>query len=851
MCPRLLSSMPGQPQLQPSQVEPCAAADWQKLRALICAAGGAWSLLAPTLAADDTGLTSRPAATALTNAIEVPDGTLLFLEVRINGQPTQSIVSFREYGGRLFIGRDDLQQLGIKSEQLQPAATAADPSRAPSATAGLVGLDQLSELSYRYDPATQSIDLILSDRLRTPNVLSNRAKTASAWASSTGAVLNYDAYLQSDTDTFSNASLTVANEQRLFSALGILDNTGIARASRGQPPYLRLDSAWHYDNPQDLTTAQAGDVISSSLNWSRAVRLGGFQYRRNFALRPDLITFPVPQLSGSAAVPSAVDLYINNVRQFSDQVPSGPFVINNPLALTGAGQARLVIRDALGREVSTTLPIYVDNRMMATGLNAYSIEAGVLRRGYGLHSFDYGQTPAFSASYRHGLSDAITLEAHNEASESLFNTGAGGLLRLGQWGVINSAVSGSAGSNSGLQINLGYQLILPALSFSAQTTRNFHRYSDLAAIGATAPPHAFDQINLAVPLFQTQSFGLNYVHTSNTPNFATFDATTTPIAGTPLSTQVNTASRILSMSYSAQLIKRCSLFGNAYRDLNQGGVYGVYVGVSIDLGHRLVGFVNGGRSQGQNNYGASLTKTSDYDGGWAWGLQDSESGSLYSRLAHSTYLGRYGEVGASVQQITGQTNLSLQANGGLVFMDGVLEPSRHVYDSFALVSTNGVAGVPVLNENRMIGSTSANGHLLIPDLNSYQRNHISIDTMGLPVDVSIPIDSIEVVPRGQSGALARFDIQRYSAATIILVDAGGVLLPSGTLVKHRESGTNFVVGYDGQVFVEGLQEHNHLDIGDSKLSCGTSFDYQTGSQRQISLPTIGPLVCKPNRGHPA
>ena len=97
-------------------------------------------------------------------------------------------------------------------------------------------------------------------------------------------------------------------------------------------------------------------------------------------------------------MPSAVDLYINDVHQFSGEAPSGPFVIDTPVALTGGGDARMVVRDDLGREVSTTLPIYVDNRMVAKGLTNYSVEGGFLRRNYGVSSFDYGQMPSLSGS---------------------------------------------------------------------------------------------------------------------------------------------------------------------------------------------------------------------------------------------------------------------------------------------------------------------------------------------------------------------------------------------------------------------------------------------------------------------
>lgn len=774
------------------------------------------------------------------------DAIPLYLDVTINGQPTQTVAAFYQKDGRLYADLEDLGQLGLETAQLRNLAglRTIRVDRAQAGEARLIALDQVPGLQYHYDASHQAIALIAGDRLVAPNQIGQRPSSSLPAAADTGLVLNYDAFLQGSPDHDATTTLSVSNEERLFSRLGIFGNTGVARAGGGLDPYTRLDSAWHYDDPQKLTTAQIGDAISSSLNWSRAVRLGGLQFRRNFALRPDLITFPIPTLSGSAVVPSSVDLYINNVRQFSSEVPSGPFVINNPVALTGSGQARLVVRDELGREVSTTLPLYVDNRMVASGLDSYSLEGGFLRRNYGVRSFDYGQAPSFNGSWRRGLSDFFTLESHGEGAAGLYNAGAGGLLRLGQSGVINAAAAGSTGRTNGAQLSLGYQLILPRFSLVTQTTRNFSQYRDLASIGGAPPPRIFDQVNISVPILLTQSIGFSYIHSRGDADFGQIQGQAA--VSTTTTTTGDSVTRIGSITYTAQLLRWCSLFANAYKDFDSSHSHGFWIGLSLDLGHRVTGFVNGGRSQDQNSYGASLIKTADYGGGVEWGVQDNENGGDYSRLARAGYLGRYGELSAAAQSSQGQTVLSLEGNGSLIFMDGTLEPSRHVYDSFALVSTDGISGIPVLNENRVMGNTDHSGHLLIPDLNSYQHNHIEIDSLVLPPDANIPVNRIDVVPRSQSGVLAHFAVQRYTAATIDLVDAAGKPLPIGTLLHHTESGQDFVVGYDGQAFIENLQAHNHLSARNAdphqRVDCSATFDYQS-PRDGASLPTIGPVAC--------
>src|SRR5581483_1834284 len=99
-----------------------------------------------------------------------------------------------------------------------------------------------------------------------------------------------------------------------------------------------------------LMTYRGGDAISGGLNWTRPIRFGGVQVQRNFDLRPDLVINPLPTFSGSAAVPSTLDVYMGNIKTYTQQVPAGPFQINN-LPLVSAGEARVFLTQSNGQQV--------------------------------------------------------------------------------------------------------------------------------------------------------------------------------------------------------------------------------------------------------------------------------------------------------------------------------------------------------------------------------------------------------------------------------------------------------------------------------------------------------------------
>ena len=86
-------------------------------------------------------------------------------------------------------------------------------------------------------------------------------------------------------------------------------------------------------------------------------------------------------------------------------------------------------------------------------------------------------------------------------------------------------------------------------------------------------------------------------------------------------------------------------------------------------------------------------------------MQTGGTGAVPYRQAQLRYLGHAGEVIAAAQNIDRQTGASLDVSSALVFMDRSLRVSRRIDDGFALVSTDGVAGIPVLHENRVIGTT--------------------------------------------------------------------------------------------------------------------------------------------------
>jgi len=794
------------------------------------------SLSTCLLALTITPVTPIAAAAALVAAPEAQAGLVaaqpneLYLDVSIDGQPTGLLVSVLQEGASLRMTVESLRELGL------------DPARFGVADRTDFLLDEIDGMTWRYDSAAQTLALTLADRLRVARVLSARTVRASgAGQASRGMLLNYNVFAQS-----SGGSVASNLDLRYFDPRGSLSSTGAAILRGEERGYTRYDTTWTHANQDRLTTVQLGDTVTPALSWSRALRLGGIEWRRNFELRPDLVTYPVASIAGSAVVPTSVDLFVNNVRQFSSSVPTGPFVVDQVAGLNGAGQATVITRDALGREIATTLPLYVDTRLLARGLTDFAVSLGALRRDYGVASFRYGG-PAAVGSVRHGWTDRLTLEGHAEAGKGQVLVGGGVLARVPGAGVASGALAVSAGRYRGWQATLGYQYVSPRFALDLQSIRASAGFGDLGTLEGTPVPRALDRASISTA-FGGNSFSLNLIGL-RTPLVAggapLIDPFGNPLGGlTALAPTPTQVTRTVSLAWSRSVGLRGYFSLGAFQDLERRAERGITATFSMAFDSRVAVNASAGRQRGEQVASLSMGRAPDFDGGLGWAVQTGKTGPQRYDQAQLQYLGAHGRAIVSTQRVGDSRNTSLDVSGAIVAMDGAVLTARNVGRGFALVSS-GVPGLPVLQDNRPIGRTDRNGRLLVPDLQPYAASRIAIDPSSLPSDTRIPHTLLEIVPRQNAGVVARFAIERYAAATLTLVRADGTVPDVGTLARLDGSELTAMVGYDGVLFIEGLRAQNRVRVGSGTAVCEVRFDYKPVAGE---LPVIGPLVCQPLQG---
>lgn len=773
----------------------------------------------------------------------------LFLEVFINGTTANLVAEIiRRRDGSLGATRGELRQIGV-----------ATPNSGDDKD--VVSLDAIPGLGVRYEERLQQLHLTLGDEIRIAREYSADAPTGAITqrkldvSSDYGTVVNYNLFgtggrgYNSTAGSYSTGSVSL--DARSFSPYGVLQQTAIAGTSLSKKGILRLDSQFVFAHRDSMTVATLGDSVSGGLNWTRPIRHGGAQVSRQFSLRSDLVTSPLPSVSGSAAVPSTVDVYVDNVRVASQQVGAGPYRITSLPVPSESGSARIVVRDITGKETVTAMPFFTSAKLLAKGNLDYALDAGFPRLNYALESFDYSKRFMGMGSVRYGLTDWLTTEAHMEGTARLGVAGAGAVFSGGQLGLFSIAGAGSwFGGNIGAMTYASWQKNLGGFFLGVSSQRTFGRYEDVASV--TAQNNAFrtsqnladsgfytlqrsprvskaiDRFTLGVPLPNLKaSFSLSFINIER----ATKDK-----------------SHLINMSYSQILLDKYNIFLSGYGDIANKRDVGVVAGLSFPLGPELLAqdvLVTSSASATRSGWsgGIEISKAmGQQEKDFGWRVFDNE-GQTTQRGAVGAYRSPWARLEAGVRQDRNTVGGHGEVDGAVVLSPKGVFLSNRINDAFAIVDA-GTPNVEVLHENRPVGKTGWNGKLIVPNLQSFQKSKIAINPDSLSHDKLANVTEADVLPgyRGSTTVEVK-SLSVQETARVELRNSKGEHFPVGTKAQHVEANATYTIGYGGTAYLREIDDQNTLIVQHGTGTCRATF---VRTDRKGIKGNVGPLTCMPD-----
>jgi outer membrane usher protein len=751
-----------------------------------------------------------PAAAVPSSGSEAAPEELL-VQVDVNRQGLNETVIVLRRDARLYFAREDLERWRLKLPGVEPLMHNGQ---------AYYPVDDVPGASFVLDERHQTLAVTAGPEAFSQTSSALRGTLATdAVLPQPGGFLNY---ALSASHTQADDTQNGVFEGGFFSRYGVLTSGLLAPQLDSSSSWVRLDTTYTIDFPERLESLRLGDSVTRGGAWGLPVRFGGIQYGTKFGVQPGFIPFPVATALGRAALPSTVDVFINNALVTRREVPPGPFSIANIPVVTGAGDVQVVVRDLLGREQVYTQPFYGSTALFREGISDYSFELGALREQFGLQSSEYGEAIGVG-TYRRGLTDTLTGELRAEAARSAKSAGASIAFLAGRLGVANASLAASSSpGDSGRLLGLGFERSTRTLSFGVQTETSSRGFRQAGMLEGELPLKRRSIENLGLPFGAAGT--LSFTHA--TQEFYDRDDV-----------------EVSTLSYSLSLGKFGQVSMSAIHSSGATGGDALFATLAVPLGGTTsasAGFESTRPAGGRSDNLATLAVQKSLPLGEGYGYRLQERGeNLYGSFALAGPVGTY-EVEA-VRPEAGDTATRLSARGGLGSAGGHVFASREFTESFAVVKVADFPGVRVLQDHQVAARTDEDGYAVLPRLRAYDRNPIGIEQTDLPFDSRLGSLQINATPYYRSGVYVEFPVRRIRAATLHVVLDDGSDLPSGALARIAGRSEAFPVALHGEAYLEGLEEKSRVVFSWKGQSCEIDLSLPKGDQ---PLPDLGTYVCK-------
>ncbi len=604
---------------------------------------------------------------------------------------------------------------------------------------------------------------------------------------------------------YSNPSLSAQNQ--FTTQFGSLVNIGGVSL---QNSFIRNQSYWQTDFPKFMTSLILGDTNSYPGQWGNSIYYGGIHYGSNVNLQPFTVFSATPVIQGQAAVPSTAQLLLNNQTLLSKtDVNAGPFSISNIPVVNGNGTVTMLLQNNTGAIYDqVTVPFYASPKILKEGVYQYRYDSGLPNTNPGGWNVGYQESTAFfSTDHLYGVTNNYTMDIHSEIQPTqLYNIGithnflvfnelvatistAASTSQWGVGGLVGFGINRQVTDNS--RISYGYNVTL--------TTQQFQQLGISTMTGQDYPIQQTLFINLPLTKSSSVSLGANQQSQIGTGSSNTYNSTFL----WQITKSVNFS---LTGMYSIQ--PQGSPVISGYANLN----YIFENASSIQNGIQSM------QQGNQTNYLATTqyqyndpTNTYGYNAGASY-AGDSTNSSTSSTNATSLNGGgfyNFKNFNTTMQASVANTNdynFVGSVQGVMTISGEGLSLGRYSNLSFALIKV-GIPNVSVMLNGSYIGKTDIDGYFLLPNIQSYLPQKISLDPTTLPINVVLNEYEKTIVTPLNGGILVSFEATQYIPAIMHLIT-------DSNTNRYADSGLPATLY---EINETGDKEIEHLIVGDNGL----------------------------------
>jgi outer membrane usher protein len=680
-------------------------------------------------------------------------------------------------------------------------------------------LDTKSGITYDFNPEKFTLDIrVPIDAFELSVFAKRESYKLKPEANNKGVFTNYQLYAtQTKTDDSFSGVLDVTG----FNKLGSLTTGATVNKDSREVNIIRTSTYYQKDLPDKMQSFVVGDTVNSDGNWSRSANYFGVRWSRNFTTQPGYIYTPNPIISGSAALPSVIDVYVNNQKTFSQKINPGPFDITHlPVPGNGVGQVNLVVKDILGNEQIISKNFYQSPILLAKGENDFSLESGFLRKNYGTKSNDY-QDGFAAGTYVHGITNSITTRGRFELQADRQAAGGDVALTLGNFALIQVSAASSNDDirGTGNQYGANIENMGQFLKTSIGVKKFDKEFSQFASTLDETKPKTRTNAFVSFPIpFINNNISLGYISQTNWGADPFKNAYIS--SGYSLPYGAN-----LSLSYN----KRLDTVNN----------WGASVVLSMPLGDYNTRFDHTIDPSGKitDSYSVSTNVPAGPGMGWSIINEDLKKNVKTNVTLNSNTAQYSGQINVQDGITTGKR---LGVNGTVGLLEGEIFASRNVSNSsFAIVKTEGLKDIKIYSQNNMVAITNKKGTAAFP-IRPYEKTKIEIKDNEIPLEATAEVLEMNPIAYARSGLLVKFPIQMSKNALVRIHLPDDTPIPAGASVTMTSSKENYIAGRNGEVYLTNLSQKNQITVRWLENKCELNLEIDmTNQQEQI----IGPVKC--------
>ncbi|MEB6622477.1 fimbria/pilus outer membrane usher protein [Enterobacter roggenkampii] len=692
---------------------------------------------------------------------------------------------------------------------------------------------KLPEAQVNYDSNEQRLDIVIP-QVYMQNVAQGTI-SPELWDSGITALMlgyNVNGYSSESHGQTFNSLFAGVNAGLNVGAWYLRHNGSYSKMGNGPDSYSNINTYLQRDVPVLKARALVGQSNTTG-DLFDTLPFTGVQLATDERMLPESLRGYAPEIRGIARTNARVTVRQGGQVLYETNVTPGAFLINDLYPTGYGGDLDVTVHEADGSEQNFSVPFAAVAQLLRPGAARYAITAGELR------SDNIRDKPAlYQATYQYGLTNALTGYGGLQLSQDYYalqlGTAVGTPLGAFSFDVTqarthlglsdtdpNPPTSGNARSGQSYQVSYSKlinetnsNVSLAAYRFSTDGYMDFMTAMQTRdAVQHGLSPDAIWRAKNRMTLTYGQGlpgdWGQLYA-SGSVQNYWNKD-------GTDEQYQLGYNNRYKQLTWGLSASRSFSSYGS--QQTNYLLSFSLPLGRNDQLHTPQLRTDLSYDTSGRTGQQMTVSGTAGEDSQYSYGVtaMHANQGAGTSGTLSGNYRSQVSSLNAAISTGSGYRSTSAGMSGTVVGHSGGVTFTPYTSDTFALVEAKGAEGAKVTSYPGV--RIDSRGYAVVPYLNPYQMNDVSIDPKGMSDQAELVSTSQKTAPYSGAVVKMKYDTKR---GTAVLINATwkGQPVPFGADVMDSKGNVVGSVGQGGQIYARVASDKDQLLVkwGEGKVT---------------------------------